>query len=1005
MISGRSSIRKTRKAVCAGLKNYLKSEKNIIITNNFKQICFLMNKCPQCLNDLSAHVKVCKHCGFSLLKDIKQTLSILGVDETKATKILSDKKMSPESWQKVKGLFKAAERVSPKKRGQFLQNACGNDRALQREMGELFSSYEAADGSFLEEPAAKELASLILEQEHPGKTRSDVLTENFIAGTVLDNRYRIIGLLGKGGMGEVYLAQDAKLNRKVALKILPADFANDGERMSRFVREAQSASALNHPNIITIYEISEFERLNFISTEYIEGETLTEYVKTKPLKISSVLDIAIQIASALDEAHKAGIIHRDIKPDNIMVRKSGFVKILDFGIAKLSEPPASDDEYQPSAEAYVSDSSEIQTDTTPGMIIGTPDYMSPEQARGKEVDARTDIFSFGVVLYEMIAGRTPFAGDVSLETFADLIDAEPPQMERFAENVPDKLNRIIAKTLRKKKDERYQAMKNVLADLEGLRENLAFDEHLGKSYPPEASNKTKFLQTATGETNFQTAHTQNSFSQKTGRHQSAMLAVLATIIAALAIGGYFAFFAPHPPITSIAVLPFVNGNNDANLDYLSDGLSESVIDRLSQLPQLKVIASSSSFKYRGENIDLQEAANELGVQAIVRGVFTQRGDNLIVRVELVDTRENVQLWGEQFNRKTADALAVQQEIAQTIAVKLRLKLSGAQREQLAKNGTDNLQAYELLLQGDSVWAVRGKNKREAYAKAMESYKQAIVLDPNYALAYARLSKIYRYYAGDSLLDPKDMLPKARAAAQKAVELDPNLPNAHLQLAELATQNWDWQTAEREFQRTLELNPNMVEAHFGYAHYLFNMGRNEQAVAEAYRVRELDPGKLSSYARLIIILVGVGRYDEAIIKIKKVHDISPRFLLNNLGKSYLGKGMYREAIDAFQQKERLVGNLPSYDKIYLGMAYARAGEREKAQAILEELEKSKEYISPGELPILYVALGERDKAFAVLEKAYAAHDLQLQHLNSELGFDPLRDDPRFHDLLRRVGLPQ
>ncbi len=477
------------------------------------------------------------------------------------------------------------------------------------------------------------------------------------------------------------------------------------------------------------------------------------------------------------------------------------------------------------------------------------------------------------------------------------------------------------------------------------------------------------------------------------------------LLASIGLGSWF--FANRASnagaIESIAVLPFENADGDADLDYLSDGLSEGLIDRLSELPQLKVIARSSSFKYRGENIDVQDAARKLGVQTIVIGRVGRRGDDLSIRVELIDARDNKQLWGEQFNRKAADALTIQREIAQTISRKLRLKLTGAQEQQLATRGTDNPQAYELLLKGDFLI---NKNIKGNTRKAIEYYNQAISLDPNYALAYARLSRRYQAYANNGVFDPKEMLPKARAAAQKAVELDENLAEAHLELANLALNDWDWKTAEREYQRTLELNPNLVAAHQSYSLYLGIMGQHEQAIDEAYRVRELDPQRLSSRSTAPFALLIARRFDESISENKKILELDqnyvPAYLV--LGYAYTGKTMYREAVAAYQEAKRLGKNDLSLD-IYLGTAYAGAGERGKAQAILKQLETSKEYVSSGELAILYAALDERDKAFESLEKAFAVHDLQLQYLKADPGFDSLHDDPRFQDLLRRVGLPQ
>ncbi len=474
--------------------------------------------------------------------------------------------------------------------------------------------------------------------------------------------------------------------------------------------------------------------------------------------------------------------------------------------------------------------------------------------------------------------------------------------------------------------------------------------------------------------------------------------------------GYFAFtrfrsetpMAADAPITAVAVLPFENVSGDADLDYLSDGLSESLIDRLSQLPQLKVIARNSSFKYRGQTIDLQDAANKLGVQAIVMGKVARRGDDLTIRVEMVDARDNKHLWGEQFNRKATDAFAVQREIAQSVSEKLRLKLSGAQERQFAKQDTVNPKAYELLLRGRFTARKVGTENQK---KAIEYYNQAIAVDPDYAAAHAKLSIGYAALAANSVGDPKEFIPKARAAARKALELDENLPESHLALARLYQGDWDWSAAEAEYKRAIELNPNLSDAHLRYSDYLGVLGRHEEAIEEAKRGAELDPLSLYANVRIGSALYFARRYDEAIVETKKAFELSQKPIpAYQFGYVYAAKGMHREAIAAYRESVRL-GDTSPHMQIYLGAAYAGAGEREKAQAILKQLETSKEYVSPGELAILYCALGEREKAFASLEKAYAAHDLQLQFLKVDPAFDSLRDDPRFQDLLRRVGLPQ
>ncbi|MBK9528650.1 MAG: protein kinase [Acidobacteria bacterium] len=633
------------------------------------------------------------------------------------------------------------------------------------------------------------------------------------------SHHKIVSAIGKGGMGEVFLAQDTKLNRQVALKILPAEFAEDKDRMGRFVREAQSASALNHPNIITIYEIGESDGTHFIATEFIDGKTLGEYVKANPLNYRSALEIAIQVASALDEAHAAGIVHRDIKPDNVMVRANGLVKILDFGIAKVSASSTS-----------VSDSSEdataIKSPTMPGMIIGTANYMSPEQAKGKEVDARTDIFSFGVVLYEMIAGQLPFEGENALEMIGAILhkDAKP-----LGPDVPTEISKLISKCLRKDRDERYQTIKDVGNDLREVKQELELKNLMERTASPNKPEpQTQILKATTLDEINQTTTNQTVASNPKTKYLAAGLLTLL-----LAAGGFFGYRylsgSNTKQINSIAVMPFENRNSDADTDYLSDGLAESVIFRLTQIPDLRVSPTSSVMRYKGASTDVAKIASELGVDAVMTGRLTKRGDNLNITVELVDARTNKSLWGEQYERKLSELLTTQREIVAEIVGKLQLKLSGESEQKLAKKYTDNNEAYQLYLQGRYHW-----NKRQIpeFEKAIVFFKQAIEKDPNYALAYSGLADTYSQFPTYGDFRPKDYMPQAKQAALKALELDPNLAEAHASLAiVLLYYEYDFSGAEKAFKRAIELDPNYPTAHQWYAELLSASGRHDEAIRE------------------------------------------------------------------------------------------------------------------------------------------------------------------------------
>jgi serine/threonine protein kinase/TolB-like protein/Tfp pilus assembly protein PilF len=861
--------------------------------------------------------------------------------------------MNQEQWQKVTEIYDAALDREPDELVSFLDEACVGDRELRREVETLLAAAANA-GSFMQREAIGAVAEMFVGED-----------KHLPIGECLSH-FKIVSRIGAGGMGEVYLAEDLHLKRPVALKVLPDDIADNKEYLRRFEQEALAVSALNHPNILTIYEIVEANGTRFIASEYVKGETLRRTIHN--LSVAETLDIAVQIAAALDAAHAAGIVHRDIKPENIMRRDDGLIKVLDFGLAKLIKQPSENSEA--ATRALVK--------TKSGLIMGTTAYMSPEQARGKTVDARTDIFSFGVVLYEMLAGKMPFAGDSPGDLIAAILKTEPAPLARF--DVPKDLERIVNKALRKNADERYQHVKDLLIDLRDFKQDLEFEAKLErrnfdvstagalsesavptekftfrqKSAEPKIKNadaKTLILEAGSTAETEPAGKTRNFYK----RRNLLVLAAL-TAFAALGVAGYFAYFAARPPITSVAVLPFQNQSGDANLDYLSDGLSESVIDRLSQLPQLKVIARGSSFKYRGADVDFQKAANDLGVGAIVTGRVAPRADGVTIRVEMIDAGENKQLWGETFSRQTSDAQILQTEIAREIADNLRLRLSGAQTRQLAKTGTTNPQAYELELKGRYYWR---KGGTENWKKAIEYYEQSIAADPNYALAYSRLSGSYKSLVGNSLLDPQEFTPKAEAAAHKALELDENLADAHYAFANLKTDAWQWREAESAFKRSVELNPNLAGARNAYSAYLSLMGRHDEAIQEIKRAREIDPLSLIVSANVGYRLVFARRYDEAIVELQKTLAIEPKYGLAHIfnGYAYAAKGMFAEAVAAYQAGIKLGADSPSV-QISLGAALARAGERARAQAILRRLQTGKDYVSPGESAILHAALGER-----------------------------------------------
>ena len=891
--------------------------------------------------------------------------------------------MNPERWQKVKGLFDAVVELAPSEREKILAESCGADADLRRDVEKLLASSAEAE-SFMESPAAKEVVSMIIEPK------------NLRAGTSFGH-YEIVKQIGAGGMGEVYLARDTKLERSVAVKILNEKFAAHESNLQRFIQEARAASALNHPNILVIHEIGESEKSNYIVSEYIEGETLRENFKQSPPKLSDVLDIAIQIAGALCAAHEAGIVHRDIKPENIMIRPDGFVKILDFGLAKLVEQKA----------VGFDASTVIQNETAKGVILGTINYMSPEQAKGEKIDARTDIFSFGVVLYEMITARTPFAGDSMSETFANLINSEPTPLARFSSNAPDELQRIVYKMLRKKCDERYQTMKDLQSDLKDLRENLAFDERLEKSHSPNDKNATAFLQATTGDVNKQTRETNRNFTGQIKQHRSLAALVSAVLLVGTLGLGYY-FYNSNKSVAganvkkSLAVLPFINAGNDVNAEYLSDGITESIINNLSQLSSLRVMSRNSAFRFKNNQTDTKNIASQLGVETLVTGDIKQLGDRLVINVRLIDASDDSQIWGNQYIKNSGDILAAQNEIAQAVATNLRGKLSNSEQQRLSKNYTENSEAYQLYLRGRfHVF----KLTPPEIQKGVSYFQQAIEIDPNYALAYAGLADAYRSLAVGSEMPPTEFLPKSQTAANKAIELDDTLAEAHTSLGATLFWQWNWNEAENQLKRGVELSPNEANVHILYAHLLSNTGRHAEALAEIKRARELDP--LFPFAGALEgqFLLHAGQPDAALDRLRKTFELAPNFWLPHVMASicYIEKGMFAEAIaEARKARELLPAQTVSVS--FEGYALAKSGKPEEAQAALDELLKLSmtRFVPPSHIALIYNGLGENDKSLEWLEKGYEQRDPKMAFLKVDVKWNNLRNEPRFIELMRRMN---
>ena len=815
-------------------------------------------------------------------------------------------------------------------------------------------------------------------------------------------------------MGEVYLAQDSKLDRKVALKILTTDVASKRDRMERFIREAKSAAALSHPNIAQIFEIGEQEGTHYIAMEFIDGSTLREKIHREHTELRKLLRHLQHVAEGLSKAHSVGIVHRDLKPDNIMINRDGHAKILDFGLAKLIEPQLTDANQGEEVATAI-----MQQHSTPGVIMGTVGYMSPEQAQGKtnEIDQRSDIFSFGCILFEAATGKKPFEGDSVIKSLHSLLYEPAPQVKDLNPAAPSEMQRIIRRCLSKDKEERYQTIKEVAIELKELRRELEtnagdYDTRVPASSHSQSSTETVNNSTvpSTGAQSGSVAPTVSSAEYlvtQIGKHKRSVIGAVA-IVLVLTVGAGLWFFKfrasaiPSDSIKSIAVLPFQNRSEDADTDYLSDGLTESLIFRLSQLPGLKVSPTSSVMRYKGKDTDIVKIASDLGVDSVMTGRLVKRGDNFNITVELVDVRNNKSLWGEQYERKMSDLLTTQREIAASITEKLQLKLTGNDNKGLVKRYTNNNDAYQLYLKGRFYFARRTD---EDIRRSIELFQQAIKLDPNFALAYVGVAESYNVMPSYPYMAPNEANPLAKEAVNRALEIDLDLPEAHTVAGMIAaTYDWDWAKAEKEFKRSLELDPNLAITHYRYAWtYLSPLGRHDEAIAEMKRAMELEPLSLVQGANFAAVYLYARQFDKALEQAKKTYDLDPGLITgqNWMCNSYNVNGMYAESLRISEKVALSNRSLLASQ----GYAYAKSGRREDADALLKrwkDLEKTK-YIANYWVAITYAALGEKDAAFAELEKAYQAHDWFFQRLKVDPFIDPLRDDPRFKELVKRIGL--
>ncbi|PYS60192.1 MAG: hypothetical protein DMF74_19365 [Acidobacteria bacterium] len=885
--------------------------------------------------------------------------------------------MTPERYQQIDQIFQAALGLEPEPRAAYLDEVCSGDDKLRQEVDSLITSDEGGL-SFIDEPAF-EMAARVLASDEPALAVGDHI-----------DRYEVISLLGSGGMGEVYLAHDEKLDRKIALKLLPAHFTTNEERLRRFQQEARAASALNHPNIITIHEIGQVENRNFIATEFVDGETLRQRIKREPLILNESLDIATQVAGALAAAHKAGIVHRDIKPENIMLRHDGYVKVLDFGLAKLTE------EHKPTTQVQAAENVNVSS----GLLMGTVKYMSPEQAQGLQVDARSDVFSFGVVLYEMLAGRAPFEGKTANELIAAILEKEPPLA-----NLPDGIRYLISKALRKKKEERYQTIADLMTDLKGLRQQL---ETQVRSVSDPRDKKTVNSFPGIEEANASAKLASSSARElKKNRKLIATLSVASLTLIALAMTGLWlrpnrANGVTTAAVGSIAVMPFKLVDEE-DRDHLGVGMADLLITRLGAFRQINVRPTSAILRYQEQEADPASVGREQQVDAVLHGRIRKIGERWHIAVQLTEARDGSLLWKAEFDEDSSRLYAVEGPIAQGLAQALRVNLGANEKQQFAKHYTENAEAHRLYIEGRHYW---NKRDQEGCRKAIMRFQQATDIDPTYALAWTGLADTYAFL-GSAYFDPvppREDMEKARAAAARALEFDDTLAEAHCAMATIkAWYEFDWKGAEEELKRALELNPHYATAHQNHAWWFLAMARMDEALAEIKQAQLSDPLSPPINSNIGAFLYFQRRYDESLAQFQKMFERDPTFSWNHtwIGWVYLEKGDFERAIEEFKYEKS------PYEEGRWGLAvaYARTGRTDEARRILNRFYQlaRERYVSPSAFILIHIALGEKEKAFDWLEKAYEARDFDLSEIKVDPKLDPLRSDRRFADLLQRIGV--
>jgi serine/threonine-protein kinase len=858
--------------------------------------------------------------------------------------------MTPARFQTIEQIFRAALDQKPDQISAFLEKVCKGDEVLRRKVEALLASRERADDFIENSPVG--LASRVIQNEQ---------AESLVGQTI--GHYKISESIGTGGMGEVYLARDVVAGRKAALKLLPMRFTGDAERLKRFQQEAHAVVGLNHPNILTIYEIGEDHSIHYIASELIEGETLRQRLMRGPMQLSEAVDVAIQVASALASAHQAGIVHRDIKPENIMLRPDGYAKVLDFGIAKLAEREVR--VTTPREEAL------LLVETNLGAVLGTVRYMSPEQACGEQIDNTTDIWSLGVVLYEMVTGQTPFTGDTPQEVMFAILEKEPPPLTNYIAHTPIELQQIINKTLHKDPEERYHSAHDLLQALKNFRRKL--EAELERAAVPLWLRWT--------------------------RSRTAL--ALGLLVAAIAVAVPFYWhrnLTTSPPEKSIAVLPFLDLSETKDQEYFCDGMSEEIINALAKVEALRVVSRTSSFSLKGKNVNASEAGRTLNVANVLEGSLRRDGNRVRVTAELIDTRNGFHLWTESYDRELKDVFALQDEITHAIVDALKIKLTVPLLTQQQRD----IEVYDLYLQG---LYFSNKSSEEDLRRALNFFQRAVEKDPGFARAWTGIAKAW-YFLADVYVRPLDAYPASKEAALKAIALDEKDAEAHCYLGEAKrVLDWDLAGADAELKRALQLDPNSAAAHFFLGLHPLFRGELKGGLRLILDAEKLDPvSPITSYVATAAYLAN-DRIDDAITEGQRTLQLDPNYfyLDSVLAAAYREKGNFDDAIALYTRAQETT-NLPSSG---LAITYSRMGRQAQARNILTQLVQAREkrYVSAPLIATISVALGDKEDAFRWLERAYADHSGILQWIAFLPEFRALHSDARFPQLLRRISASQ